>query len=95
MGRLYVYSLRAVSIGFVIASLFSLGWFFLADRESLAKNVDILFLMTAVHATIFSISLAEAGLERYAGAMWPLLAAGLSLVVFRFGKLSFAKNADC
>jgi hypothetical protein len=95
MGRLYVYSLRAVSIGFVIASLFSFGWFFLAVRESLAKNVDILFLMTAVHATIFSISLAEAGLERYAGAMWPLLAAGLSLVVFRFGTLSFAKNAGC
>lgn len=95
MGRLYVYSLRAVSIGFVIVSLFSFGWFFLADRQSLAKNLDILFLMTAVHATIFSISLAEAGLERYAGAMWPLLAAGLSLVIFRFGNLSIAKTSDC
>jgi hypothetical protein len=95
MRRLYVYSMRAVSIGFVIVSIFSLVWFFIADRTSQARNLDMLFLITAVHATFFSICLVEAGLERYAGAMWPLLAAGLSLAIFRVGKLGFAKTSDC
>lgn len=79
--RIKVALVRATSIGFLLLSLAVLAViaFRCRLRPGLGHNADLIFLLATVHLVYLSTAVAEAGLDRYVSATWPILCAGLSL----------------
>jgi hypothetical protein len=81
--RIKVYAIRTGSALFLTLSAGMMMFLLWTRFRTADQFLDLIFVCSVIHLSYVAIALSEAGLERYVGATWPLLAAAISGIAFR------------